>query len=622
MKAKVNLVNVFNDSGRVIRAPAELLFGADLMARLVLLLLLIPQAFPRPATAAAPAIGDKVADLRFKDIRALPRSLADLGSKKAYVFVFTTTSCPLVRRSIPKLTELETRLGSPDVQFVAVNVGADDTIRDMAAQAIDLDAAFAFVKDTDLSCAAALGVTRTPEVAVLDADKTLVYRGRIDDQLRLGGARPEPTRRDLEEALRDVLAGRKVAVPETAVDGCLIETSPPAAANLPAPTFHQDVAPLLQRKCANCHTPGTAAPFSLLSYTDANAHAEMIAEVVVDQRMPPWFASPKHGKFQNDPSLSRTERDTIVRWVRSGRPEGQAPESSPPVAKASGWRIGEPDVVISMLGEHTIPATGFIPYRNVILPYVFLNDTWLEAVEIRPDNPAVVHHCNMAYVTSKGAGEETFVTGHVPGGQPMDLSRFDNGVAFFVPKLAVLGLQIHYTTTGKEENCRISVGLRFPRRTVQKQLRHVLLDPHRIAITPGHGAFPLQSRKTLDRDISLLGMFSHMHVRGKDMTFFATPPDQPRETLLQIANYNFEWQLAYEVEPGKKRLPKGTVVEAIAHYDNSTFNPYNPDPTRTVPWGLQTYDEMFNGFMFFVDDNEQLELTVDPKSGAPVPSKK
>lgn len=593
------------------------------MARVVLLLLLILQTFQGATFAAAPAIGDKIADLRFKDIRALPRSLADLGAKKAYVFVFTTTSCPLVRRSIPKLTELETRLASQDVQFVAVNVGADDTIRDMAAQAIELGAAFPFVKDTDLSCAAALGVTRTPGVAILNAEKTLVYRGRIDDQLRLGGARPEPTRRDLEEAIGDVLAGRSVAVAETPVDGCLIEDSSTTAANLPAPTFHRDVAPVLQRKCVNCHTPGTAAPFALHSYTDAKAHAEMIAEVVVDQRMPPWFANPRHGKFQNDPSLSPTERDTIVRWVRSGRPEGEEPESAPAVAsKTSGWRIGEPDVVITMLGEHTIPATGFIPYRNVVLPYVFLNDTWLEAVEIRPDNPAVVHHCNMAYVTSKGAGEETFVTGHVPGGQPMDLGRFDNGVAYFVPKLAVLGLQIHYTTTGKEETCRISVGLRFPRRTVQKQLRHILLDPHRIAITPGHGAFPLQSRKTLDRDISLLGMFSHMHVRGKDMTFFAIPPDQPRETLLQIANYNFEWQLAYEVEPGKIRLPKGTVVEAVAHYDNSTFNPYNPDPTRTVPWGLQTYDEMFNGFMFFVDDNEKLELAVDPKSGYPMPPKK
>ena len=568
-----------------------------------------------PAFAATPAIGDTVPDLSFKDIRALPRSLADLGARRAYVFVFATTSCPLVRRSIPKLIELHRQFGPQDVQIVAVNVGADDTIRDMAAQAIELNAAFPFVKDSGLSCAKALGVTRTPGVAVLNADKKLVYRGRIDDQLRLGGTRPEPTRKDLAEALQEILAGREVSVTETPVDGCAIEAPLPAAVNLPAPTYHQDVAPILRRRCATCHTAGTAAPFTLESYRDAASHAETLVEAVVDQRMPPWFANPRYGKFQNDPSLTVAERETLERWVQTGRAEGTATETTAPAASPPKWKIGNPDVVTTMFEQHQVQATGFVPYRHVVLPYIFLSDTWVEAVEIRPDNPAVVHHCNMAYANREGVGEETFITGYVPGGQPMDLGRFDNGTAFFIPRYSVLGLQIHYTTTGKEEKCRISVGLRFPRRTVQKQLRHVLLDPHRIAIKPGDGAFPIQSQATLDRDVNLLGMFSHMHVRGKDMTFFATRPDQPRETLLQISNYNFEWQLAYELEPGKIDLPKGTTLEAIAHYDNSEFNPYNPDPRRTVPWGQQTYDEMFNGFLFFVDANEQLDLTINPKTG-------
>lgn len=568
------------------------------------------------AHAEAPRIGDTIPEIRFKDIRALPRTLSDFGKKRAYVLVFTTTSCPLVRRSIPKLTELDARYTSQDVQFVAVNVGANDTIRDMAAQAIELDAAFAFVKDADLSCAKALGVTRTPGVAVLDGDRKLIYRGRIDDQLRLGGTRPEPTRRDLEEAIRETLESKPVSVPETAVDGCTIETPLPPSVKRLDPTYHQDIAPILRKRCVSCHVEGTAAPFALLTYRDAASHAEMIGEVVADQRMPPWFANPKHGTFQNDPSLTINERETIANWVRSGHVEGDAPSEVDAIPKAAPrWRIGEPDLIVTMFEEHSVPATGFVPYRNVLLPHVFLADTWVEAFEIRPENPAVVHHCNMAFITTKGAGEHTFITGHVPGGLPMDLGRFNNGAAFFIPKFAALGLQIHYTTTGKEETCRIQVGMRFPRRTVQKQIRHIMLDPHRIAIPPGHGAYAIQAAKTLDRDICLLGMFTHMHVRGKDMTFFATAPDKPRETLLQIPNYNFEWQLGYELEPGRKRLPKGTVIEAIAHYDNSAFNPYNPDPKRTVPWGEQTYDEMFNGFVFFVDDNEQLNLAVNPKNG-------
>lgn len=563
-----------------------------------------------------PAIGDVIGELRFKDIRGLPRSLADLGKKRAFVFVFTTTHCPLVKRTLPKLIELDTKFGPQEVQFVAVNVGADDTIRDMASQAIEYDCSFPFVKDADLSCMKRLGIERTPEVAVLDAEGKLVYRGRVDDQLRLGGAKPEPTRRDLEEALRELLGGKPVSVATTTVDGCAITSPEPIDLKSPVPTFSRDIAPILNRRCVNCHRPGTAAPFALLEFKDAAANAEMIAEVVTDQRMPPWYANPKHGKFQNDPSLTRDERDTLVRWVRTGRTAGD-PNDAPPAPKFddSKWRIGEPDLVVSMLLEDPVPATGYVPYRHVLLPHVFLADTWLEAVEIRPDNPAVVHHCNMAYVTQKGVGVETFITGHVPGGQPLDLGRFKNGVAYFIPQFAGLGLQIHYTTTGKPEKCRISVGLRFPRRKVEKRLHHFLLDPHRIRIPPGDGAYAMRSSRTLDHDITLLGLFTHMHLRGKDMTFFADVPGQPRETLLQIPNYNFEWQLGYEIEPGTKRFPKGTKVEAIAHYDNSAFNPYNPDPKRTVPYGQQSYDEMFNGYVFYVADDETLNITVDPKTG-------
>lgn len=583
---------------------------------MILAMLLCGTCLLADATGATPAIGDKIPDLRFKDIRGVPRSMTDLGEKRAYVFVFTTTQCPLVKRSLPKLVELDRRFGSRDVQFVAVNVGPEETIRDMAAQAIEFEASFPFVKDVDLSCVKALGVQRTPEVAVLNSERKLVYRGRIDDQFRLGGARPEPTRHDLELAIEDLLSDRVVALTETSVDGCLITAGEQMSTVSPLPTFYQDIAPILNRRCVTCHRDGAAGPFALTSYSDAKSHAEMLAEVVIDQRMPPWYANPKHGSFQNDPSLSRKERETLVRWVRSGRAEGDPHDAPPPFEPpTSKWRIGEPDLVITMLDKHQIPATGFIPYRHLLLPYVFLNETWLEAVEIRPDNPGVVHHCNMAYVTSKGASHDTFITGHVPGGQPMDLSRFDNGLAYRIPALATLGMQIHYTTTGKQESCRISVGIRFPRNTVHKQLKHFLLDPHRLQIEPGNGAFPVKSSHTFDRNVTLLGLFTHMHLRGKDATFYADVPNQPREILLQIPNYNFEWQLAYEIAPGQKPLPLGTKIEAIAHYDNSAFNPYNPDPKRTVPYGLQTYDEMFNGYVFFVDDQEDLNLTVDPKTG-------
>ena len=265
-----------------------------------------------------------------------------------------------------------------------------------------------------------------------------------------------------------------------------------------------------------------------------------------------------------------------------------------------------------MLEQHEVPATGFVPYRYTILPYLFLKETWVEAIEIKPGNRSVVHHCNMAYITKDGAGEETFITGYVPGGQAMDFAHYNNGAAVRIPAGAGLGLQIHYTTTGKEERSKIHVGFRFPRQTVRKQVRFFLLDPRGWRIPPHEPAFRLEAEHTLDRDANLLGMFAHMHVRGRDMSFYAVDGQNPPETLLQIPNYNFEWQLGYELKPGDKILRKGSKVRAVAHFDNSPFNPFNPEPAATVTYGPQSVDEMFNGFVFYVDNDEDLNLEVKP----------
>lgn len=568
-------------------------------------------------TDATVSIGSKVNRLMFKDIRGVNRELSELGEYKAYVFVFVTSDCPIVKKSLPKLLELFREFQSREVQFVCVNVGAKDTLREMASQALEFQAPWPFVKDYEAQAAKTLGVTRTPQVAVLDSKHRLVYRGRIDDQFRIGGTKPEPNREDLRIAIEELLADKPISVSQTSVDGCAISVpNRSSATGETSLNYYQHIAPIVQSHCSNCHRPGTAAPFSLITYQDVIAHAEMIHEVVRDETMPPWYANKNHGKFQNDRSLSQRQKQMLMDWLHSERAIGYSDtQVPPPPVEENPWRIGTPDLIITTLEQHTVPATGFVPYKYVVLPHVFLSDTWVSAFEIRPLNPAVVHHCNMAYATSQGASEETFITGYVPGGQPMDLTKFDNGVAYKLPAGSALGLQIHYTTTGQEQKSRIQVGLRFPRENVRKQLYHFVLDPRGWKIPPGDPAFRIQSSHQLKRDADLLGIFTHMHVRGRDMTFYARDLQGGRETLLQIPNYNFEWQLGYEIAPGSKLYPKGTRIEAIAHFDNSSFNPYNPDPKATVEYGPQTVDEMFNGFVFYVDQNESLDIQVDPKTG-------
>jgi thiol-disulfide isomerase/thioredoxin len=565
---------------------------------------------PEPDKAAR--IGERVGNLTFKDIRYLPRSLADFPRARAFVLVFTNTTCPLVQRYLPMLRAMEKDYRGKGVQFLAINEGADDTITAVATQAVVHEMEFPFVKDVEGACAEALGVRRTPEVAVLDAGRRLRYRGRIDDQYRLGGTRPEPTRRDLVEAINAVLEGKEVAVPETPVDGCAITRSEP-----PAPrtvTFADDVSPILRKHCAECHRPGTTAPFSLLTYRDARAQAEAVAEAAGDGRMPPWYASDAFGRFTNRRGLTADEKQTLALWARSGRKRGDDSRLPPPAAARGedGWLIGKPDLVLEAPG-HDVPASGLVPYKYVVLPHLFLTETWVQGIQILPDNPRVVHHCNMAYVApGDKTGKVHFLTGTVPGGEPMTLDR---GVAVRIPAGSALALQIHYVTTGKEEKCRISVGFKYAGGMVHKQLRHELLVDRAFAIPPGVPAHPVRASRVLDRDAVGVGLFVHMHLRGRDMTFRAIHPDGKSETLLMVPNYSFDWQMPYRWEPGKVRLPKGTRLECLAHYDNSAFNPYNPDPKATVKEGEQTHDEMLNGFVFYTDADEQLHLDVDPRTG-------
>jgi len=556
-------------------------------------------------------IGDKIGKLKFTDIRSLPRTLEDFGKKKAFVLVFTNTSCPVAQRYLPTLQALENEYRAKDVQFIAVNSAQEDTLIAMATQAVQHDMAFPFVKDFDASCARTLGVRRTPEAVVLDANKRLCYRGRIDDQYRVTGVRKLPTSHDLKDALDSVLAGNKVARAETEVDGCPITFAKPRPAQ--SVTFAEDVAPILKKHCWECHQTGGTAPFALTSFKQASNRAESLAEVITDQRMPPWFASHEFGPFTNRRGLTDDERNIVIDWVRNGAPEGDAKKvpalPKPPESK---WVIGTPDLVLTSTVQ-TLPASGDIPYKHAILPHVFLEDTWIQAAQILPDNPRVLHHCNMAFANlAEGFNEKNFITGYVPGGEAMTV---DDGVAYCIPKGSILALQMHFVTTGKAEKCAVSVGLRFPRVVVQKRMKNMQLTDNRFAIPPGAPAHKVVASRVLDSDIVGIGLFSHMHLRGKDMTFTAHLPGKKSDTLLVIPNYNFNWQVPYRWEPGKMRLPKGTRLECVAHYDNSAFNPYNPDPKATVRHGPQTHHEMMFGFFFFTSADEALGLNIDPKTG-------
>lgn len=562
-----------------------------------------------------PEIGDQVANFEFTDIRFLRRSLEDFGEPQAFVLVFTTVDCPLVARYMPRLKELCSDFRRPQVQWLAVNVGKEDSIQEMAGQAIQNEMPFPFVKDFEGEVVRSIGVKRTPEVAVLDADRILRYRGRIDEQYRLGGARPDPGRSYLREALQAVLKGLPVSVSETPVDGCVITLPSGKSTRESLLTYTKDVAPIIHAHCLECHRRGGGAPISFESPRKVVALAEMVAEVVRQERMPPWYAHPEFGEFENDRRLSNAEKQLVVDWALQSGPMGDLSDlADPPEFSNTAWRIPEPDLVIEQTKAIEIPADGYIPYEYVFLPHVFEEDTWLQAIEISSDNPRVVHHANLVYYKwgERVSSVNNFITGYVPGGDPMNLPA---GVAFPLPAGSTFVLQVHLVTTGRPELVRLKVGLRFPKDTIRKRLRHFQVNNSRFQIPPEAAAHPVSGIRRFRQDSTGLGMFVHMHLRGRDMTMTSIGPDGEREILLMVPNYNFDWQQAYRWYPNKMKFTRNTRIEALAHFDNSSFNPYNPDPDEIVEFGLQTFHEMMIGFLFYTYDAENLELRVDPTDG-------
>ncbi len=371
-----------------------------------------------------------------------------------------------------------------------------------------------------------------------------------------------------------------------------------AADGNPSATFSKDVAPIFNTSCVECHRPTMFAPMSLMTFDDARPWARSIKQRVVSRAMPPWGADPAHGTFKNDPSLTQKQIDTIVAWVDAGAPKGDDKDLPPQPTFVDGWTIGKPDAVFAMDEEFTIPATGTIPYKYFRAPTGLTEDKWIQAIEIHPSARAQVHHV-LAFTQPAGSVPK-------PGGElgPTNIGGvtpnkpglvFEPGVARLLRGNSDIVMQIHYTANGTENKDRTTIGVIYAKQPPTKMAAGGMAINPRFVIPANDGNAEVRATTPLTRDTIVTSMTPHMHVRGKDMTYIAHYADGTDETLLSVPKYDFNWQISYELATPKV-LPKGTKIEVIAHFDNSTGNKFNPDPTKDVRWGDQTWEEMMIGF--------------------------
>jgi hypothetical protein len=379
----------------------------------------------------------------------------------------------------------------------------------------------------------------------------------------------------------------------------------------PTPTFAKDVAPILYKNCTTCHRPGEIAPMSLLNYKEARPWAKSIKQAVAARVMPPWFADPAVGHFSNDTRLKVEDVDTIVRWVDGGAPEGNPAEMPAAPKYVEGWVLGKPDVVIEMPEAFEVPAQGVIPYKYFSAPTNFTEDKWIRGVEIRAGNRAVVHHIILmlqpAGTPPTGAilpGMQ--LAGTAPGVQPR---FYPDGVAKQIKAGSQIVFQMHYTPNGKATSDKSYVGLYFAKEPPREIAKGGGILNFGFKIPAGDPNYEVKSNWTAPENILLTGMTPHMHVRGKDFKFTAYYPDGRTEVLLNVPHYDFNWQLHYTLQD-PLHVPKGTRIECIAHYDNSVNNKFNPDPTKDVHWGDQTFEEMMIGFFDYLPDHNPVVKTV------------
>jgi hypothetical protein len=458
----------------------------------------------------------------------------------------------------------------------------------------------------------------------------------------------------------------------------------PSAAAGPLPTFAKDVAPIVFAKCAMCHRPGEVAPMSLMTYNEVRPWAKAIVGKVSSREMPPWGADPQYGTFSNDRSLTVKEIETIVTWANAGAPRGNDSDLPAPPTFASGWEHGQPDAVIEMLAPFHLPAEGELDNLSFYAPVPFKEDRFGRLVEFRPGNRSVVHHCNAAVGdlpegSKLDAGGELVLADGTRENDRSDQARqasasrsnFANlldcvpgrsafptpspDVGFRIPTGKYIRFGLHYQASGKPDTDLSRIGLWFTDRTAVQELHRLGIGQAMKQASDQTGYFRVEgATETFDpstgqrweagwpplppfsenytvlgvtpivEPITLYGFTPHMHLRGKDMNWILTLPDGRTETLMNVPKYDFSWQIYYELAQPRK-IPAGSTIASVAHYNNTPKNRFNPAPDSAVQWSEQSWDEMFLPFILYTAESESLtktEKSSTPNSSAPKPPSK
>jgi len=626
-------------------------------ARFTLPVLAVVLALVGPQSPAADApstekLNKAIENVALADANGKASALKDHTGKAATVALFLSFDCPVSNSYAETLIALHKQFAEKGVSFVAFVPDTKPETVAKKAEAFKLP--FPVFADQKLTVAEAFKATTTPEAFVLDHNGVLRYRGRIDNAYSARMKRnPQTTEHDLKAAVTALLAGKDVPAPATRAIGCHID---PLERKILGDnvTYHRDVAPILQKHCQSCHREGDVGPFPLMEYKHAVKWVADIVHYTQSREMPPW--KPTGGvEFANARALTLRELDTLALWEKLGCPEGN-PKDAPPAPKfASGWHRGEPDLVLEVPDDFHIGAAGKDEFRCFVIPAHLKEDKYVVAYEVKPGNATVVHH-TLNYFDTTGKGRKLEAAekarakkpdekdrgpgysvamgigflpnpadaprpgippvGSLGGWAPGQLgAQFPEGSGILLPKESDIVMQVHYHRTGKPEKDRTKIGLYFAKKPVEKPWNTLVINGMSplTLIRAGNANHTEKGGGYVTADAKIYSVMPHMHLLGKSVKITMTPPDGKPQLLLEIKNWDYNWQESYWLkEPIDVKA--GTKLEIEAVFDNSAKNPNNPSsPPKLVTFGEETTNEMLFGFIGAVPaGTERVRISKEP----------
>ncbi|MDP4215932.1 MAG: cytochrome c [Bacteroidota bacterium] len=446
-----------------------------------------------------------------------------------------------------------------------------------------------------------------------------------------------------------------------------IHKSAQTPASTPSPTSEKDLAPSILSKCAACHQPGEAAPFSLLSWQDVAKRASFIKDVIQRHYMPPWHADRQYSHFANERSLSEAEIALITQWIDNGAPQGKpvpilppGVSQAPPGASAASHvpvvpivpipgtiYHRKPDLVLTATDSFRLAGDNTERFVVFKIPFELKDSASVEAIEFICSNKRLIHHANYAvqavpdpHIDIKNTASFVNLTdddrskvdqympyrkimayygGWIPG---TSYEYFPKEFGWVMPRRGVILMTVHFAPSATDEGSICGVNLFFKRTPVTRPMKIISFGSGGIGEQQIEPIFYIKANTVQtfrlevtnpSADQSLLYVWPHMHLLGKEYKAFITAPSGDTIRLVHIPEWDFRWQEIYRFKH-PIRVPKGSVIHLECTYDNTKDNPSNPNspPKNVFSMGdMRTKDEMMTlmmGFLPYKQGDENIDL--------------